>query len=352
MATSSPSTQPESYSFAPDSTATLSDLFRAWGQPLSPRRLATFPAPEHTTVAIFVDGRRRYQPPGEISLTPHAEIVLEVPARTYRPTRPTPSRPAHNTLTAKHRHADCPGRRSGHCLFVSRPSHTLIRASSTNLSCTASTEGVPMFTRRLSFSRYAARFLAAGIAAVVIGGGAVGIVSATSSSGSGTAAAATSPSATTGQRVSGGAGSNARSGPAAGGSSGTVDSVSGLGVHPNHVSRSEGDRERGVLYDLPEGDELELGERGHDRRTRPRTGEDQWNHHHGQPGQRATGRQQIHKFLVGRGGALPARSTVDLKAGRSDPSQLQPGIRDDRQRNGRQQGDRGGIRRLPGRRRV
>ena len=63
-----------------------------------------------------------------------------------------------------------------------------------------------MFTRRLSFSRYAARFLAAGIAAVVIGGGAVGIVSATSSSGSGTAAAATSPSATTGQHVPGGAG--------------------------------------------------------------------------------------------------------------------------------------------------
>ncbi len=86
-----------------------------------------------------------------------------------------------------------------------------------------------MFTRRLSFSRYAARFLAAGIAAVVIGGGAVGIVSATSSSGSGTAAAATSPSATTGQHVPGGAGSNARSGPAAGGSSGTVDSVSGSG---------------------------------------------------------------------------------------------------------------------------
>ena len=58
--------------------ATLSDLFRAWGQRLSPRRLGTFPAPGHTTVAVFVDGRRRYQPPGEVSLTPHAEIVLEV----------------------------------------------------------------------------------------------------------------------------------------------------------------------------------------------------------------------------------------------------------------------------------
>jgi membrane-bound inhibitor of C-type lysozyme len=83
-----------------------------------------------------------------------------------------------------------------------------------------------MFTRKFSISRKATRFLAAGIAAVVIGGGAVGIVNATSSGGSGNAVAATSPSATLGPHVPGGRGSNARSGPAAGGSSGTVDSVS------------------------------------------------------------------------------------------------------------------------------
>lgn len=83
-----------------------------------------------------------------------------------------------------------------------------------------------MFTRKFSISRRATRFLAAGLAAAVIGGGAVGIVSATSSGGSGTATAATSPSATSRQHVPGGRGSNARSGPAAGGSSGTVDSVS------------------------------------------------------------------------------------------------------------------------------
>jgi hypothetical protein len=84
-----------------------------------------------------------------------------------------------------------------------------------------------MFTRKFSISRKATRFLAAGLAAAALGGSAVGIVSATSSGGSGTATAATSPSATPGQHVPGGRGANARSGPAAGGSSGTVDSVSG-----------------------------------------------------------------------------------------------------------------------------
>jgi hypothetical protein len=64
-------------------------------------------------------------------------------------------------------------------------------------------------------------------AAIAIGGGAYGIVSATASTGSGAASAATLPSATSGRSVVGdGGGSNARSGPAAGGSSGTVDSVS------------------------------------------------------------------------------------------------------------------------------
>jgi hypothetical protein len=83
-----------------------------------------------------------------------------------------------------------------------------------------------MFTRKLRRSRKATGLLAAGIAAVVIGGGAAGIV--TSNSGSGTATAAASVSATAGQHVPGG-GSNARSGSAAGGSVGTVDSVSGSG---------------------------------------------------------------------------------------------------------------------------
>ena len=63
-----------------------------------------------------------------------------------------------------------------------------------------------MFTRKFSISRKASGFLAAGIAAMVIGGGAVGIVSANSNGGSGIATAATSRSATSGQRVPGGQG--------------------------------------------------------------------------------------------------------------------------------------------------
>jgi Domain of unknown function (DUF5666) len=60
----------------------------------------------------------------------------------------------------------------------------------------------------------------------VVGGGAYGIVSATAGTGSGTATTASHSSATSAQPVAGGRGSNARSGPAAGGSIGTVTSVS------------------------------------------------------------------------------------------------------------------------------
>jgi hypothetical protein len=67
-------------------------------------------------------------------------------------------------------------------------------------------------------------FIAAGV--IAFGGGVYGIVSATAISGSGAAVTASSASATSGPRVPGKGGSNARSGPAAGGSSGMVDSVS------------------------------------------------------------------------------------------------------------------------------
>jgi Domain of unknown function (DUF5666) len=76
------------------------------------------------------------------------------------------------------------------------------------------------------FSRKLTKLLAIGATAIAIGGGAYGIVGATASTGSGTVTTATSASATSGQRAPGSGGSNARSGPAAGGSSGTVDSVS------------------------------------------------------------------------------------------------------------------------------
>ncbi len=57
---------------------TLGALFRAWGQPLSPGRLASFAAPAGGSVTVFVNGRRWPGPPGAVPLTRHAEIVLEV----------------------------------------------------------------------------------------------------------------------------------------------------------------------------------------------------------------------------------------------------------------------------------
>jgi hypothetical protein len=65
------------------------DLFRSWGQPLSPVRLTSFRAPTGTEVTVFVDGRRWYGAPGSVPLARHAEIVLEVgphvpPHASYR----------------------------------------------------------------------------------------------------------------------------------------------------------------------------------------------------------------------------------------------------------------------------
>jgi len=76
------------------------------------------------------------------------------------------------------------------------------------------------------FSRRPTKFIAIGAVAIALGGGAYGIVSGTASNGSSTATAATSPSAPFAPRSGE---SNARSGPAAGGSLGTVDSVSTSG---------------------------------------------------------------------------------------------------------------------------
>jgi hypothetical protein len=62
----------------PDAKLDLSDLFRAWGQPLSPQRLASFAAPEGHPVAVFVNGHRWTRSPGTVPLASHGEIVLEV----------------------------------------------------------------------------------------------------------------------------------------------------------------------------------------------------------------------------------------------------------------------------------
>jgi membrane-bound inhibitor of C-type lysozyme len=79
------------------------------------------------------------------------------------------------------------------------------------------------------FSRKLTRFLTIGATAIAISGGTYGVVSATAGTGPGTATAASPASATSAQRVTGSGGSNARSGPAAGGSIGKVSSVSTSG---------------------------------------------------------------------------------------------------------------------------
>jgi hypothetical protein len=82
------------------------------------------------------------------------------------------------------------------------------------------------------FSRKLTKFIAIGATAVVLGGGAYGVLSAGSGSGSGTATAAPSsslPFASHGGKSPEDGGSNARSGPAAGGATGTVESVSSSG---------------------------------------------------------------------------------------------------------------------------
>ena len=80
-----------------------------------------------------------------------------------------------------------------------------------------------MFSRRLT------RYIAIGATAIAIGGGAYGIVSATAGNDAGTAAKAVLPAVASGRPVPGSGGSNARSGPAAGGAVGTVASVSNSG---------------------------------------------------------------------------------------------------------------------------
>jgi hypothetical protein len=75
------------------------------------------------------------------------------------------------------------------------------------------------------FSSKRSRIIAVAIAATAIAGGSFGIVTATSGSASATPAASSSPAGGFGA----GGGSNARSGPAAGGTAGTASSVSSSG---------------------------------------------------------------------------------------------------------------------------
>ena len=75
-------------------------------------------------------------------------------------------------------------------------------------------------------SRKLTKSIAAGVAVVAIGAGSYGIVAATSSSASTTASTSPASSSPASSSPASGGGSNARSGPAAGGTVGTVSSVS------------------------------------------------------------------------------------------------------------------------------
>jgi hypothetical protein len=61
----------------PGSRLSLSDLFRAWGEPLTSGRLVSFSGSPRGKVVVFVDGRRWRGEPGSVPLARHAEIVLE-----------------------------------------------------------------------------------------------------------------------------------------------------------------------------------------------------------------------------------------------------------------------------------
>ncbi|HEV3046888.1 MAG TPA: hypothetical protein VGY13_05950 [Solirubrobacteraceae bacterium] len=62
----------------PGERVSLGELFRAWGQPLSRTRLASFRASAGASVRAFVNGRAWRGAPARLPLLAHAEIVLEL----------------------------------------------------------------------------------------------------------------------------------------------------------------------------------------------------------------------------------------------------------------------------------
>ena len=94
-------------------------------------------------------------------------------------------------------------------------------------------------------------------------------------------------------------------------------------LHRVDIGGSEGDHQQDVLHEIHEGDALGLGQCRYNGQTCPRTWDDQRNDHHGDAGHRATDWRRICDFLGG--GPLPARCTLHVKAGRSDPVELQSG---------------------------
>jgi len=61
----------------PGARLELRDLFKAWGEPLTPKQLLSFPVADGAHIIVFVDGRRWRGAVERVPLRRHAEIVLE-----------------------------------------------------------------------------------------------------------------------------------------------------------------------------------------------------------------------------------------------------------------------------------
>ncbi len=74
--------------------ATLAELFRSWGEPLSATKLAGFAAQSGAHVSVYLAGRALRGAPVSVPLTDHAELVLEVgphvPPHRFYTFPPTP----------------------------------------------------------------------------------------------------------------------------------------------------------------------------------------------------------------------------------------------------------------------
>jgi hypothetical protein len=62
----------------PGARLTLASLFRAWGQPLTRGRVASFATTRHRPVRVYVQGREVPTAPGSVRLRRHGEVVVEI----------------------------------------------------------------------------------------------------------------------------------------------------------------------------------------------------------------------------------------------------------------------------------
>ena len=87
--------------------------------------------------------------------------------------------------------------------------------------------------------------------------------------------------------------------------------------HTDNAGGCEGDRQRDILYGIPERYQLDLGERDYNGTRRPRTRDDRRRDHHGHAGHRASiRRQRICEFLGNRSDPVRGPCADRVKARR------------------------------------